>query len=228
MILQNPIQATPSTIQNAYGLALNTATKSTPTSPTSAVSEYAIQPTASSPVLAAFFQTLSQVDEKSQLSAAASSSGAAQLNSLSSIAPNNQDTANALQGFTYALFQNLQNSASNNTLSSKPSVDTGLGPLSNITFGANTTYLNNLPSLLDNLSTSVNNGSSLSGPGALEGLKTAYKELVNSLGANGASTNVDTSNTSSLAAFLQQMSQKLQSQEVTSLNTLGSFLDTKA
>jgi len=93
------MQVATSTIQNTYGAALNTATKAAPTAPTNAV-----QPSASSPVLSAFFQTLSQVDQKNQnnqnnanTSASPNSQDLATI--ANSILPIVSDSSNALQAF---------------------------------------------------------------------------------------------------------------------------------
>lgn len=227
MILQNPTQVTPSTIQNTYGAILNTTNKASSTTPTSAVSDYAVQPSASSPVLSAFFQTLSQIDQKSQNTS--TSQAGSQMASImpSTTDTSSTDTTNALQAFTYSLFQNLQitPSATSATLSSNSS---GLGPLPAVTPGANTTYLNNLPTRLNTLSATLKSANPTAGANTLEGLRTAYQSLLNSMGSSGGSVNVNTTNSSSLASFLDQMSQNLKSQNVTSINTKGSLLDTKA
>jgi hypothetical protein len=227
MILQNPMQVATSTIQNTYGAVLNSSDKATPVKPTSTVSDYAVQPTASSPVLSAFFQTLSQIDLKNQASSVSSSnseiSGQALTANLGLATQASNDTSNALQEFTYTLFQSLQGSSATGT--NNPS--TGLGPLPSVTPGSNATYLSNLPTLLNSLSTSLSSDSPKAPPATLEGLRASYQNLINSIGS-GSSGNVDTSNSSSLASFLMQMSQNLQSQNVVSINTKGSLLDTKA
>jgi hypothetical protein len=228
MILQNPMQVATSTIQNTYGAVLSTSNKAAAVKPTNAVSEYAVQPTESSPILSAFFQTLSQIDLKNQASSASSSNselaGLALTTNSGALTQTSTGTSDALQEFTYALFQNLQASS---TTGSK-NQNTGLGPLPTVTPGSNATYVNNLPTLLNTLSTSI---SSAEGPKAqpasLEGLRASYQNLINSMGSAN-SGNVDTSNSSSLASFLLQMSQNLQSQNVVSLNTKGSLLDTRA
>jgi hypothetical protein len=228
MILQNPMQVATSTIQNTYGAVLSTSNKAASVKPTNAVSEYAVQPTESSPILSAFFQTLSQIDQKNQATSASSSSselaGQALTANSGALTQASTGTSDALQEFTYALFQNLQASS---TTGSK-NQNTGLGPLPSVTPGSNATYVNNLPTLLNSLSTTI---SSAEGPKAqpatLEGLRASYQNLINSMGSAN-SGNVDTSNSSSLASFLLQMSQNLQSQNVVSLNTKGSLLDTKA
>jgi len=225
MILQNPMQVATSTIQNTYGATLNTANKTAPTAPTNAVSEYAVQPSASSPVLSAFFQTLSQIDQKNQNNASSSLVPSPQgQGTTSPITSVTSDPSNALQAFTYSLFQNLQNT---NGVSST-GANNGLGPLPAVTPGANTTYLNNLPARLNTLSSTLKSANPTGGANTFEGLKAAYQSLLDSMGSNTGSANVDSTNSSSLASFLQQMSQNLQSQNVTSINTKGSFLDTKA
>jgi len=227
MILQNPMQVATSTIQNTYGAALNTASKAAPTAPTNAVSDYAVQPSASSPVLSAFFQTLSQIDQKNQNNASTSTSPNSQdlATVANSILPTVADSSNALQAFTYSLFQNLQNGYDQPNLYAK---STGLGPLPSVTPGPNNTYLNNLPARLNTLSSTLKSANPVGGANTYEGLKAAYQSLLNSMGSNAGSANVDSTNSSSLASFLQQMSQNLQSQNVTSIDTKGSFLDTKA
>ena len=230
MILQNPMQVATSTIQNTYGAALNTATKTAPTAPTNAVSDYAVQPSASSPVLSAFFQTLSQIDQKNQNNQnSANASVSPNTQDLASIAnsilPNVSDSSSALQAFTYSLFQNLQNGFDQPNPYAK---STGLGPLPSVTPGPNNTYLNNLPARLNTLSSTLKSANPAGGANTFEGLKAAYQSLLNSMGSNAGSANVDSTNSSSLASFLQQMSQNLQSQNVTTINTKGSFLDTKA
>lgn len=227
MILQNPMQVASSTIQNTYGAALSTSNKATPVKPTSTVSDYAVQPTASSPVLSAFFQTLSQIDLKNQSSSASSSnselSGQALTANLGVATQASPDTSNALQEFTYALFQNIQSSS----VTGANNQSTGLGPLPSVTPGSNTTYLSNLPTLLNSLSNSLSSDSPKAPPATLEGLRASYQNLINSMGS-GSAGNIDASNSSSLASFLMQMSQNLQSQNVVSINTKGSLLDTKA
>ena len=228
MITQSPLQVTPSTIQNTYGAILNTTNKSAPTAPTSAVSDYAVQPSASSPVLSAFFQTLSQIDQKIQNNPSSSqgSDGQGQISSsnANSILPTTADSSNALQAFTYTLFQNLQKGNDQPNPNAKSS---GLGPLPAVTPGPNTTYLNNLPARLNTLSSTLKSANPTGGANTLEGLQAAYQSLLNSMGSNG-SGNVSSTNSSSLASFLDQMSQNLKSQNVTSINTKGSLLDTKA
>jgi hypothetical protein len=230
MILQNPMQVATSTIQNTYGAALNTAVKTAPTAPTNAVSDYAVQPSASSPVLSAFFQTLSQIDQKNQnnqnnANATVSPNSQDLATIANSIVPTVSDSSNALQAFTYSLFQNLQNGFDQPNPYAK---STGLGPLPSVTPGPNNTYLNNLPARLNTLSSTLKSANPTGGANTFEGLKAAYQSLLNSMGSNAGSANVDSANSSSLASFLQQMSQNLQSQNVTSINTKGSFLDTKA
>jgi hypothetical protein len=229
MILQNPMQVATSTIQNTYGAILSTANKTAPTAPTNAVSDYAVQPSASSPVLSAFFQTLSQIDQKNQNNAGGSASSAAQAQGTAaeatSILPNIADSSNALQAFTYSLFQNLQNG---NVQPNPYSKSVGLGPLPSVTPGPNNTYLNNLPARLNTLSSTLKSANPAGGANTFEGLQVAYQSLLNSMGSNAKSANVDSTNSSSLASFLQQMSQNLQSQNVTTIDTKGSFLDTKA
>jgi hypothetical protein len=230
MITQSPLQVTPSTIQNTYGAILNTTNKTAPTAPTSAVSDYAVQPSASSPVLSAFFQTLSQIDQKTQNNPSSSqgADGQSQISSsnANSILPTTADSSNALQAFTYSLFQNLQVGPS--AVSPTPgSSSAGLGPLPAVTPGANTTYLDNLPTRLNSLSATLKSANPTGGANTLEGLQAAYQSLLNSMGSNG-SGNVSSTNSSSLASFLDQMSQNLKSQNVTSINTKGSLLDTKA
>jgi hypothetical protein len=227
MILQNPMQVATSTIQNTYGAVLSSSDKATPVKPTSTVSDYAVQPTASSPVLSAFFQTLSQIDLKNQASSVSSSnsdiSGQALTANLGLATQASNDTSNALQEFTYSLFQTLQGSSPTGAKTQS----TGLGPLPLVTPGSNATYTSNLPTLLNNLSTALSSETPKAQPATLEGLRASYQNLINSIGS-GSSGNVDTSNSSSLASFLMQMSQNLQSQNVVSINTKGSLLDTKA
>jgi hypothetical protein len=230
MILQNPMQVATSTIQNTYGAALNTATKTAPTAPTNAVSDYAVQPSASSPVLSAFFQTLSQIDQKNQknqnnANATVSPNSQDLATVANSILPTVSDSSNALQAFTYSLFQNLQNGFDQPNPYAK---SVGLGPLPSVTPGPNNTYLNNLPARLNTLSSTLKSANPVGGANTYEGLKAAYQSLLNSMGSNAGSANVDSTNSSSLASFLQQMSENLQSQNVTTINTKGSFLDTKA
>ena len=131
----------------------------------------------------------------------------------------------ALQEFTYSLFQNLQGRAP-----SAPGVpvDPGLGPIPTLTPGPNTTYLNNLPSKLNSLSSTLKSANPTGGANSLEGLKAAYQSLLNSIGTSSGSAGVDSSNSASLASFLEQMSQNLQAQNVTSISPKGSLLDTKA
>jgi hypothetical protein len=221
MILQNPIQVATSTIQNTYGAILSTANKVADTKPTSAVSDYAVPPSASSPVLSAFFQTLSQIDQSNQnpalppapntIAQATAPQAAASLNTT------------ALQEFTYSLFQNLQGST---PPAPGVPVPPGLGPLPTLTPGPNTSYLNNLPDRLNTLSASLRSANPTGGANTLEGLKSAYQSLLNSIGANGV--NASSASSGSLASFLDQMSQNLQAQNVTSISPKGSLLDTKA
>jgi hypothetical protein len=247
MILQNPSSVGTSTIQSAYGAILSTQNKTASTAPTSAVSDYAVNPSASSPILSAFFQTLSQISNPSQASTlntpnnAAASTIAAAAIPVASNAPstnsapnsNSNSTTNALQAFTYSLFQNLQASSSltpapatSSSTASGPNSG-GLGPLANLTLGANTTYLNNLPSKLDTLSSKLNsNGLNTNTPTTLAGLQAAYQSLINSF--NGDGSNSASLNSASLGAFLNQMSQNLQNQSITSIPKTGSLLDTKA
>ena len=142
-----------------------------------------------------------------------------------SILPTVSDSSNALQAFTYSLFQNLQNGFDQPNPYAK---SVGLGPLPSVTPGPNNTYLNNLPARLNTLSSTLKSANPVGGANTYEGLKAAYQSLLNSMGSNAGSANVDSTNSSSLASFLQQMSENLQSQNVTTINTKGSFLDTKA
>ena len=226
MILQNPMQVATSTIQNTYGAILSTANKVADTTPTNAVSDYAVPPSASSPVLSAFFQTLSQIDQggKSNHSAVSSntSGGVPVPTAQDSLTPLN---TTALQEFTYSLFQNLQGRAPNTP---GVPVEPGLGPLPTVTPGPNTTYLNNLPTKLSSLSATLKSANPTGGANSLEGLKAAYQSLLNSIGTTQGSAGVDSTNSASLASFLEQMSQNLQAQNVTSISPKGSLLDTKA
>ena len=226
MILQNPMQVATSTIQNTYGAILSTANKVADTTPTNAVSDYAVPPSASSPVLSAFFQTLSQIDQggKSNQSAVSSntSGGVPVPTAQDSLTPLN---TTALQEFTYSLFQNLQGRAPNTP---GVPVEPGLGPLPTVTPGPNTTYLNNLPTKLSSLSATLKSANPTGGANSLEGLKAAYQSLLNSIGTTQGSAGVDSTNSASLASFLEQMSQNLQAQNVTSISPKGSLLDTKA
>ncbi|GEM_PF-6001597 len=227
MILQNPMQVATNTIQNTYGAILSTANKVADTTPTNAVSDYAVPPSASSPVLSAFFQTLSQIDQNGQSAAsstpASNSSGGVPVPTVQdSLTPLN---TTALQEFTYSLFQNLQGRAPN---APGVPVDPGLGPIPTLTPGPNTTYLNNLPSKLSSLSSTLKNSNPTGGANSLEGLKAAYQSLLNSIGTNNGAAGVDSTNSASLASFLEQMSQNLQAQNITSISPKGSLLDTKA
>jgi len=235
MILQNPMQVGTSTIQNTYGAILSTANKTANTTPTNAVSEYAVQPAASSPVLSAFFQTLSQINQE-QTSSNSQNLIAGNPNSIAAQVASNlpiqgqlpsNDATSALQAFTYALFQNLQTSTpSTTTPSTSNPPAAGLTPLSLAISGNNTNYLNNLPLRLNSLSAAVKSGGS--SPMTLDGLKASFASLMTSLntGSNASATNsVDAAQ---LASFIDKMSQNLKNQNVTSIQSTGSLLDTKA
>jgi hypothetical protein len=222
MISQNPIQVSSSSIQNTYGATLNTANKTAPTAPTNAVSDYAVQPSASSPVLSAFFQTLSQIDQKNQNNASSSPVlGAQGQGTTSPITSVTSDPSNALQAFTYSLFQNLQGADN-----AQGSGSGGASPMLNS--ASNASYIDDLPSRLNSLSSTLKTANPIGGASSYEALKAAYQSLLNSVGSNTGTGKVDSANSSSLASFLDQMSQNLQSQNVTSMNKKGSFLDTKA
>lgn len=226
MNLQNPSSVGTSTIQSTYGAILSSQNKSASSTPTSPISDYAVNPSASSPILSAFFQTLSQISNSQQNTSLPASANTLALNTptdSSSVAPASTNTTNALQAFTYSLFQNLQGNSSASSLNSNSG---GLGPLPNVTLGANTTYLQNLPARINSLSSSLGSTVNAQAPTTLAGLQSAYASLISSLNTDSSNTSV--ANQSSLAAFLNQMSQNLQSQNLTSMPSTGSLLDTKA
>ena len=151
------MQVAASAIQSTYGAALSSANKTAESSPTSAVSDYAVQPAASSPVLSAFFQTLSQINQPSTSSSSAQNPLSNSLNApqdqvASNLPIQNQlssnDTTSALQAFTYALFQNLQanptlvpSTAKTTVPASGTAPSGGLTPLSPAIAGNNTSYI---------------------------------------------------------------------------------------
>ncbi len=242
MILQNPMQVGTSTIQNTYGAILSTANKAANTTPTIAASEYAVQPAASSPVLSAFFQTLSQINQEQtssnpqNLVAGNPNSIAAQVASnlpIQGQLPSN-DATSALQAFTYALFQNLQTStpstATAATQSTTPSKSNppagGLTPLFPAISGNNTNYLNNLPLRLNSLSAAVKSGGS--SQMTLDGLKASFASLMTSLNSGSSASATNSVDAAQLASFIDKMSQNLKNQNVTSIQSTGSLLDTKA
>jgi hypothetical protein len=241
MILQNPMQVASSTIQNTYGAILSSTNKTADTTPTSAVSNYAVQPAASSPVLSAFFQTLSQINLPSTSSSNTQSTASSSANvPQTQVAFNNpiqnqlssNDATSALQAFTYALFQNLNASSSptaakSSALSSGTAPSGGLTPLSPSISGNNGNYINSLPLRLNSLSAAVKS-STTSSQVSLDGLKASFASLMTSLnsGSNASATN--SVNAAQLSSFIDKMSQNLMSQNVTSIQSTGSLLDTKA
>ena len=243
MIIQNPMQVAASSIQSTYGAALSSANKTADSSPTSAVSDYAVQPAASSPVLSAFFQTLSQINQPSTSSSSAQNPLSNSLNApqdqvASNLPIQNQlssnDTTSALQAFTYALFQNLQanptlvpSTAKTTVPASGTAPSGGLTPLSPAIAGNNTSYINSLPLRLNSLSTAVKSGASPS-PLTLDGLKSSFASLMASMNTGSNASVTSSVNAAQLASFIDKMSKNLQSQNVTSIPSTGSLLDTKA
>jgi hypothetical protein len=240
----NTIINTPTNITAAYGSQSNTNTSSLNSNPpTNAVSSYAVNPSASSPVLSAFFQTLSQVSnsgnaldasgqavgQNTSFTSEASGSSTQATNPLNSNAAITAGSADAFQQFVYSLFQNLQADQTTKqsavSTPSSSSIPTVTAPSSAST-RPSSAYLTTLPQVLNSLASKVSGPSIGSTPGTLSGLQAAYATLVNSMNTN--SPNTSASDNASLAAFLNQMSQNLQNQNLSSIPKTGSLLDTKA
>ena len=242
MIIQNPMQVASSAIQSTYGATLSSANKMADSTPTGAVSDYAVQPAASSPVLSAFFQTLSQINQPSTPSSSAQNPLSNSLNATQDQVASNlpiqgqlssNDTTSALQAFTYALFQNLQAnpalvpSAATTTPSSSGKAPVGsLTPALPTIAGNNTSYMNSLPLRLNSLSSAVKSGGG--SPMTLDGLKSSFASLMASMNSGSNASVTSSVNAAQLASFIDKMSQNLKSQNVTSIPSTGSLLDIKA